>query len=281
MHYTNVDAAYEIISGKKLRFTSAKNTNDPSEFEFGATVVERALDICIGRLTGPDKQLVQAALNNFRYRQFTAFIFCACEADDDEWDVGELSQWRLYGADGHGVAFALDLTANGHLGIPRKVLYGESAGVEFACAEIDRFVAFLNSAPPRLLVGPDPRIPIPHNEYLLNMLFWVPAVIKHRAYRHEREVRLVRGDLHNQSAYEMKFVGKGIRKPVVDLPLYVWRGNEAHKYPVGPLRHLIAGPSADQRALEDSLAHFMTLHKAVYPVKRSDIPYRSVAPAAR
>jgi hypothetical protein len=148
LHYCSIEAFYSIMDTGRLRFTSAKSTNDPSEFFFGQEVVDSALKKEHPGLQAHEKEWVREAFKLKDSKDFRAFVFCMSEAMDDEAEVGELSQWRLYGSDGRGVALIFDTSASKKrellhslTSIPRKVVYGEADGMSLVERTIARFIA--------------------------------------------------------------------------------------------------------------------------------------------
>jgi hypothetical protein len=220
IHYTSLAGFYGITESARLRFTSARSTNDPSEFLYGESVVSRALDQLAADETGLNREIVENCVREFPSRGFQPFVFCMSEVSDDEEEaVGELSQWRLYGTDGRGVAIVFDASkADMLLGLrnfasyPRRVVYGDNDGVNLVKDEVRDFLVKLadsgqaKSLEVRELGG-----------YLGNKVFWLPSVIKHKAYRHEREVRLIRGDIGEHAGNPLVFFEKnGVQLPSIE-----------------------------------------------------------------
>lgn len=283
LHYCSLDAFYAIMDTGRLRFTSAKSTNDPSEFVFGREIVSRALtEIAAESAADTRRHLleVDAAL---AAQDFRAFVFCMSEAVEDEAHVGELSQWRLYGADGRGVALVIDVSSADKLdmltrlcSLPRRVVYGDADGLELVKSEIRTFFRGLPSLPKSTLDYLD-QSPMATQGYLLNSVFWLPSVIKHKAYRHEREVRLIRGDIGQHAGNPLVFYERGsIRRPAIELPVseLVERGHQ--QIHSSPISAVIIGPSGDQSAIHDSIRYFLEARNWNLTVHRSDIPYRAV-----
>ena len=283
LHYTSLDAFYSIMTHRKLRLTSVKSTNDPSEFLFGKMIIERALKETLEAAHKDHQKILELALNGLSIRDFRAFVFCMSEAVEDEADVGELSQWRLYGADGRGVALVFDISTPANkdklvnlVSIPRRVVYGEVDGLMLAKQEITAFLDGIATLPA------DTRDYLAKNAmgaagYLANCVFWLPSVIKHKAYRHEREVRLVRGDIGEHVGNPLIFYEKGsIRRPAIELPIAETIGVSPNFYQHSPISKIIIGPSGDQAAIEDSIRFFLDAKGWHTPVVRSDIPYRAV-----
>jgi Protein of unknown function (DUF2971) len=277
LHYSSLEAFYSIMDTGRIRFTSVKSTNDPSEFLFGRLIVDRALGE-VEDLLAHQRKVVSLCKERISERDFKAFVFCMSEAVDDEADVGELSQWRLYGSNGRGIALVIDVNSEIRrnqiikLGSrPRKVVYGQSDGLDLVRAEVlsffNRCEELSNEAKGFLTDNPELCA-----DYLASVLFWLPSVIKHKAYRHEREVRLVRGDIGEQSGNPLVFNERNfIRRPAIELPFSETLSTQHSS----PITRVIIGPSGDQSAIEDSIKFYLQARNWKLEVVRSDIPYRA------
>lgn len=279
LHYTSLEAFYSIIESGRLRFTSSRSTNDPSEWTFGSALIKRALKELPDELPDAQAQLIRSALSMASASHFQAFIFCMSEAIEDEAEVGELSQWRLYGRNGRGVALVID-PAPSQLGgygmIPRRVIYGEDGALALVKEQVRAFLDGLETLPPAAKEYAA-NSPMALHGYLSNVVFWLPSVMKHRAYRHEREVRFVRGDVGEWVGNPLHFYERSsIRRPGLELAFAARTGTYPNDYVVSPITRVIIGPSGDQAAIEDSLRYFLSAQKQSFDIRRSDIPYRAV-----
>ena len=201
-----------------------------------------------------ERDWIKSATASAAARDFRAFVFCMSEAAGDEAEVGDLSQWRLYGGDGRGVALLVDISDAEKerllrkLGsIPRKVIYGEDEGVALVRHTLAEFIRSTRdlAAPEReeLERNADLRV-----ECILNSVFWLPSVIKHKAYHHEREVRLIRGDVGAKAGNPLVFFEKGsIRRPSIELPISRLLGSAKDSHHESPLRAVIIGPSTAEQ----------------------------------
>jgi hypothetical protein len=280
IHYTSLAGFYGITESARLRFTSARSTNDPSEFLFGETVVSTALNQLVAEERGDDRSIVGECVSQFPGRDFQAFVFCMSEvSEEEEESVGELSQWRLYGSDGRGIAIVFDVERADMMtrlrdfaSYPRRVVYGLHDGVDLVKSEVRDFLikirdrGFLGSVSPQSL-----------GSFLGNKVFWLPSVIKHKAYRHEREVRLIRGDIGEHVGNPLVFFEKnGVQRPSIERSISEIVGDPPNSQHESPISRVIVGPSSDQAAIEDSIKYFLSARHWAVPVTRSDIPYRAV-----
>lgn len=282
LHYCSLDAFYKIFESGRLRYTSAMSTNDPSEFLFGQEVLQKALEPPHPGRDNQAQTIIRLCREQSASRNFRAFVFCMSEAVDDESEVGELSQWRLYGGDGRGVALVIDARAPSGMesltalsSIPRRVLYGADEGQAFVRELLQSFFSEAASseklstetrAGRKALAG-----------HLLNATYWLPSVIKHKAYRHEREVRLVRGDAGLDGGQPLVFFEKGgVQRPAIELQISAISEKNGRTLHKSPISGVIIGPSSNQATIYDSINYYLeALGWGVF-VKRSDIPYRAI-----
>jgi hypothetical protein len=279
IHYCSLGAFYAIVESGKIRFTSSRSTNDPSESIYGEQIVGAALKTFAKKLPEPE-QIYMADRGKYR-SDFNAFVFCMTEATEEEEQVGELSQWRLYGADGKGVALVFDVSwpeQNIEMlcslaGWPRKVVYGEATGTALVHAVLDRFFSGVRE------MSDEHRQCIKREfgafrSYVNNSIFWLPSVIKHPAYKHEREVRLICSGPNKDPV--TFFERGGIKRPAIDRPIAYLPTESPDQLHFTPIRRVIIGPSGDQPAIHDSVEHFLRVHRWLLDIRRSDIPYRAL-----
>ncbi len=282
LHYTSLTAFYAIMETATLRFTSAGNTNDPSEIIFGQDIVESALDQLVDEETGKRRAAVKSVMTFLNRDILNPFVFCTSQPPPHAYRDGELSQWRLYGANGRGVALVISAdhrvpfsTLQRFLGIPRKVIYGREAGIEVVKAELRHFLNQMTS------LGYD-QSPSDINmlgEFGGNRISWLPSIMKHESYMHEQEVRFVYRNsetVHQKVKQATKFIESGgILKPVVDLSFAAPHdpGSATTRYSF--ISDVIIGPSGDQSAISDSIQHYLAANGWSIRVKQSGLPYRS------
>jgi hypothetical protein len=280
IHYTSLVGFYGITESARLRFTSARSTNDPSEFLFGENVVGTALQELIPLEQGHNREVIESCAREFPTRAFQPFVFCMSEVSDEEEEtVGELSQWRLYGSDGRGVAIVFDvsqaemmLRLRNFASYPRRVVYGETDGSDLIQTEVRDFLMKYADC------GLGDSFSVSElGSYLGNKVFWLPSVIKHKAYRHEREVRLIRGDIGEHVGNPLVFFDKnGVQRPSIERSISEIVGEPPNDRHRSPICRVIVGPSSDQSAIEDSIKYFLAARRWDVPITRSDIPYRAI-----
>jgi hypothetical protein len=287
-HYTDARGLEGIISAQQVWFTHYQHLNDPSEMEFGMSIAKKVLAEVGGRTGGLTGGLVKIFCEMvddlFSTDQlsatFEAYIASFTRESDD------LRQWQVYAANGRGFAlgFAPRLFA-----IEEKpdrkphenecvapVCYGDAAGrlhhlpaIECAARivanivdrkakelrDINRGMPFFDEMGKALIAA----------ELLLSSLS-----VKHGAYEHEREVRLlVIGDAANLAPY-VSTRGRGTQTvPFIkrDMP----------PQQPGSITEIVIGPAAPPDAEDFAcslLAPFHSDPRSI--VRRSTIPYRAL-----
>lgn len=282
IHYTSLTAFYSIMRTGTLRFTSAGNTNDPTEIAFGKQVVAEALAELIREETGVRREAVESSIYRFEGEALNPFVFCTSQPLLGQEDHGELSQWRLYGANGRGVALVINAehrnrlwTLKNYLQTPRKMIYGREKGIQIVKEEVRSFLdeisehGFDQKQSDRGMLG----------EFAANRFLWLPSIMKHEAYSHEREVRFVYsnsldGQAEPKQPADFAESG-GILKPIIDRPFASPHDAGAKNRGASLLSKIIVGPSGDQAAIEDSIQHYLAAHGWSVPISRSNLPYRA------
>ncbi|WP_026960403.1 DUF2971 domain-containing protein [Aliagarivorans taiwanensis] len=96
-HYCSTEIFRAIVAHKKIRLSSLRQSNDSAEGRVAETALRSAVK---ERAINPDaNQVLKDALRRSRYDNTTFTLgFCLSENGD------QLSQWRGYADDGHGVS---------------------------------------------------------------------------------------------------------------------------------------------------------------------------------
>ena len=286
IHYTSLDAFYSIFDTGKVRFTSIRSTNDPSEFINGRRLLENTLIEIRKNYKTYEKAFDNWSLNN-SLDNYQGFIFCTSMATDDDEDVGDLNQWRLYGSNGLGIAFVINSeiitplgNLNSYMAVPRKVIYDKEEAMALITSQVSDFFEDFESLPLETIdwLREDD---LNFQAYLSNRLYWLPAVFKHKAYKNEKEVRFIRHDIGESAGNKVFFPENNtIRKPTIEISIAERRGEIPNERMYCPIESIIIGPSADQDAVEDSIRQFLKMKNYILEtqikIKRSDIPYRAI-----
>jgi hypothetical protein len=172
-HYTSLETAIKILNSFEIWCTNVSFSNDPSEGVYGESLID---NVCVR-----DPELLLAGARKLVAEEIEGYA-TSFSADPDE-----LTQWRAYCTNGHGVSIGVDtevLLLRTHL-VFSHVQYDQSRQVGLAKAILNVFRARMlaaKSRPPRLR----------HLAYVLTVSFVIlRAMLKDPSYHSEREYRLV------------------------------------------------------------------------------------------
>lgn len=190
-HFTDARGLEGIIGGGCLRLNDVSKMNDPTDIIFGLDRVIHCLRSCDtsgDRATDLREFLIQSILSGMEEARDApeSIFFCSFAEEADT-----LELWREYGKSGKGFALTFDRSALA-LGAPAqtllaKVLYNPRRADEI----LQSYVRTIESiAASRLPATSDAEI---HHvtRVLLESGLAISTIIKHNAYRNEKEWRLV------------------------------------------------------------------------------------------
>jgi hypothetical protein len=279
-HYTDAAGLKGIIENEEIWFTSYTHLNDPSEVSFGIAVAIELLNE-IGQGSDPRiKMFCDMVIDLFTHENmkstFGIFIASLSRNGDD------LGQWRGYGDNGRGFSlgiaphlFHVVRDASVHPTsnfVVLPIAYGRAKGRALHMPAIEKAIRIAESIIVREAVAmQDSNVGIPFfdalakaliaSELLLNCM-----MIKHEAYEHEDEVRLVMiGEHRNLHPHTETRARRGELIPFI-----------RSKFPFkakSSVTEVVVGPSTLPGA-EDG-ARSLLLPSVDVPVRRSLIPYRS------
>jgi hypothetical protein len=281
-HYTDAASLEGIIKNQEVWFTSHTHLNDPSEIGYGMTVASDLLSE-IGKRNEGLVNIFCAMVNDL----FTldnmkkAFGFFIASFSREPNDLG---QWRAYGDNGEGFSLGLSPDLFQATEKIRKrakenvvvipVVYGANDGRTHHMPPIQKAIEIVEkTALDNYEMFREPSQGMPFFDKLAKSLISSHLIlnsltIKHPAYRHEREVRLVIVGQH-----------KGLRR---DLATRTRRGeivpfikSKMRVQDKGSIVGILIGPSATDNAeigLRSLLRSFHDNPDSI--IGRSDIPYR-------
>lgn len=204
-HYTDAAGLEGIIKNQQIWFTAYAHLNDPSELTYGISAALRLLKE-IGERADPRIRLFcEMIADLFTHENlqssFGFYIASFSRARDD------LGQWRAYADNGRGFALGLDHKLFQVEDKPHRkphenvfvapVVYGDSAARERHLPAIEKALevvaAAIDSGSEAMR---DKTIGIPFLDQMAKALIASQLIvncltIKHAAYEHEREVRLI------------------------------------------------------------------------------------------
>ena len=276
-HYTDAAGLCGIVKSQRIWFTSYLHLNDPSELIYGLDIVHRLLK-AIGEAAndGLVKQfcdIVDDVCQHRKFKEIFGFYIASFSRDRNE-----LGQWRAYADNGRGFVLGLaphlfeavemdNPEPTEYVVVP--VEYDEEAAEQRYRLAIEAAAGIVANNRPQENV----RIPFLRrmaDELIAGQLIGTSLTVKHKAYRHEKEVRLV-------------MLGRR-EKQKADFRTRI-RGSEIVPYLEGkmPLRdregitEIRIGPAAVSSAEDAVYSLLQSLD--VEPsgrIKRSRIPYRAL-----
>jgi hypothetical protein len=271
-HYTNEAGLRGILESGTLWLSSIRAMNDPSEHLHGMGIASKAIAAAAVHPWVDGKfKLVAEILSDYRWFAEIGDYFTVSFSREED----DLSQWRAYGADGHG--FTLGFSSNelnkafnqidifGTPGIPAfPVLYDDDLLVRVVNEIISIAIRAIASMP-----RDEPEEPVVKFMYqrLASSLAWLTLFFKHPHYRSECEVRYTKPQLIAQQPGLKTRTGKTGKVAYIELP---WR-----KYSPAALVSIGVGPSADFEAASNLVSHTLRNTASTPKIRRSSIPYRS------
>jgi hypothetical protein len=287
VHYSSAEALIGILRSQQMWMRNASLMNDFLEIEYGAGLLDRALDSPAGeRLMQACSEVDSSMPDRLRrqhnawlesYREST-YIISLSEHLPNKDEFGRLSMWRAY-APKDGIALVLkkypffapttEVSAYTH-----PVLYADEAG--FYC-QFEGMVEALAASKEYLAeLG---------SGAVFNSLFhaFQGAVLatKHQGFSEEREWRVVYSPGHERSKHIDTGVEivRGLPQLVCKLPLKRYGGAVPLDVSLGSiLDRIIVGPSAHSKAIREAVAYEMGLLGIPDPESKvfvSKIPLRT------
>lgn len=262
-HYTTAEALLSILKSKTVRATALGWVNDTSELALAAETLQALLRERAKRVAPPIAKVLLGLADNFHLETrldrdpdaeepVTACAFSLSTEEND------LNQWRAYCPQGgYALGFTTErLQAASAVGLTRaqfrllRCRYTEVEQRELLGSLVDDIVA------------DEPTASVNLAQALWNAFLRVAPLIKHPAFRHENEWRLVCDkvrikelSLRATKSYIMPFVPLTLEGLFID--------------------KIIVGPQLDQRmGVQGAAAAFRQTFNISTKVIRSEIPYR-------
>ena len=274
-HYTDMGGLLGIVNTQDIWLTSIFHLNDPSELGYG---VEMALDIMKTEAErGPD--VVKAFCDWMEHllvksggEMFGFFVGSFSRESDD------LGQWRAYADNGRGVAIGLAPRLFQVHADQTNVTLAEKVLVAQVIYDRDQCLRNVGEAIRRavdiiVLAEAEVTSQAQGREFLRELatqlavaIFTYAVTCKHRAYKHERETRML---LVNQLDILAPIIETRTRGstlvPFIRSPLPVRSA--------GAITQIMIGPAADNLS-DDAVRALLRRHGLpLDTVQQSDIPY--------
>lgn len=278
-HYTTAEAAYNIISSKKIYMRDARFTNDRSEIKYGFDLINKAFsekyqDLYRDLFSIIDKNIIDdfneviiGDINNVLHNNFIFCLFGQRACKKEELHNGILSMWRTYGGK-NGVCFQFNGSlVNTDLVNPvlSKVNYWNYNDLD---AEMERFYKILIDNID--IISQNKSILL---SKIVNKIKYDLAFIKNPCFSEENEWRLVCfPDFGSDREYIIEnVIIRGIPQVVVSLPFspdYKTSFDEI-------ISNVVIGPSNYAELVQRSIAELLRvegLKNAYDRVTISDTP---------
>jgi hypothetical protein len=271
-HYTNQSGLLGIVRNGELWATHNQYLNDRKEFlhalEFARSAVDDLLagPFEVGSTGETRRNLLYKMRQNLRWSLESVNICVASFSEDGD----SLSQWRAYG--GHS-GFALGFQGE------RVRASADAEGWYLAPCIYDWeqqkaiVVALIHEVIRQVLTGE----PIEEDEKgsevgnLFAYLYRYAPILKDRAFREEKEWRIISRPLHCTTKGFDYREGRSALVPYFRFP--VCKAGESF-----PLREVVVGPTQDQERSQYSLESFLAskniINRINCAIRGSSVPYR-------
>lgn len=218
-HYTDLAGLRGILASRSLWFSHASSLNDPLEIQYGQDLIADELNKAMADESDDDARTflrqITVQVQAFGKAMFHSFVTCFCEADD------LLSQWRGYADRGGGYCLGFEFSETTRTssnlnsldaGRPlflRKVIYEQTDQRELASDYIRRVTDAAKEALATGIADAYDDIPgyVPSVMAMqaANVLLDMMLTFKHRAFREEREWRLIQVTMDNHEPEGIQF----------------------------------------------------------------------------
>jgi len=229
VHYTNADAAIQIIETKRLWMRNTTSMSDYREVEHGFEMLVRFFsqesnfkqfcDVCDTCAPGKAKEAIDLFNGWWNHIRFDIYVTSVSEHDKSEDEYGRLSMWRAFGGGQPRVAMVFSVPwfsgAAAAMGMSfNPVLYIErdrsDAPIREMMDNISRERDFLREQGPEEV-----------KNWIFSTLLSSVACVKHAGFAEEREWRgVIAPKLHPPSFLESAIESiRGVPQLVYKIPL--------------------------------------------------------------
>lgn len=271
-HYTGIGSLMGIDKSNSLWASNIYYLNDSKEIVHACEVLGNVLKprFVFGDKQNPENIFLkqfQAWVNDCKNTNFNIFIFSLSE------EPSLLSQWRSYTPHGKGVSIGVSsetLTSiknNSNLRFA-KCLYENHEQEEALGSLIEKMLITFRKELPNIDVSKahPSQCYHPFLEGFRGDVLQVLSIIKHRAFKEEKEWRLISQYYPKYTVREIKFrEGASMIVPYIELPL----GESNPKF-----ERIILGPSPHQNLSMQALSMYLSNRGVCNNTENCSIPYR-------
>lgn len=294
VHYTNANAAYNIINKEEMWLRNVQGMNDYREIDYGRTQLINTFENQLYR----DKleALIKAIDSSKTYVDFCrvcnayiqdietrTYISCLSEHPSSENNYGRLSMWRAY-TKSTGIALVIspkfldaETVFQNNIFLTTPVVYSDEAFIKIIPSILKKldsedFISYFKYRG------------INYFFHILSRYIYVCIIsIKHPGFKEEREWRII---LSSYSKGDEQYINNKIIKSEVEtqfghpekiykinLKAFDFMSNNSSRL----LEKIIIGPSENANMVKEAFIHLLTNKKINNPeslIQISDIPLR-------
>jgi hypothetical protein len=272
-HYTGIGGLLGIVRSRTIWASHIYYLNDSKEILHACEVLDSVLSRKADVVDAKEQEFVKQFrewLETFRRDAFHIFIFSFSE------ERSMLSQWRSYTPHGKGVSLGFPTPVLNHiLKTPgfriAKCLYENHEHEELMTALLDKMLVTFRQQLPDV----DTSKAHPSQKYhdflekFRNDLLQVLAIVKHSAFREEREWRIVSPYFPKYTVAEVKFrEGASMLLPYIELELPAPNKTQLL------FEEVVLGPSQDVHLSFSALSAYLSNRGVCNKTVNSQIPLR-------
>ena len=269
-HYTGIRGLLGIVDSRAVWASHIYYLNDSKEILHACEVLSHLLSYNDTAVDAAEREFIdqfQNWLATFRRDAFHIFVFSLSE------ERSLLSQWRSYTPHGKGVSLGFPPTVLDHvLSQPgfriARCLYTDDEHRELMGSLVEKMlVTFRQRFPTMDTTRAHPSQKFhPFLEEFRNDLLQVLAIVKHSAFREEREWRIVSPYFPKYTVADVKFrEGASMLLPYTELKL----PDEGNLF-----EEVILGPSQDTNLSFAALSAYLSNRRVCKRTVNSEIPLR-------
>lgn len=269
-HYTGIRGLLGIVDSRAVWASHIYYLNDSKEILHACEVLDRLLSKNESAAEAAEREFTKQFrdwLESFRRDAFHIFVFSLSE------EASLLSQWRSYTPHGKGVSLGFSPAVLNHiLSKPgfriARCLYTDTEHEELMRSLLEKMLITFRQRQPTL----DTTNAYPSQKYhpfleeFRNDLLQILAIVKHSAFREEKEWRIVSPYFPKYTVTDVKFrEGASMLLPYTELQLP----------PAGNLfEEVILGPSQDTNLSHSALSAYLSNRRVCNRTVSSHIPLR-------
>ena len=269
-HYTGIRGLLGIVDSRSVWASHIYYLNDSKEILHACEVLGRLLSANESVVDATEREFIEQFrdwLATFRRDPFHIFVFSLSE------EPSLLSQWRSYTPHGKGVSLGFSTMVLNHvLRTPgfriAKCLYTDHEHEELMGSLVEKMLITFRQRLPTLdttKAHPSQKYH-PFLEEFRKDLLQILAIVKHSAFREEREWRIVSPYFPNYTVADVKFrEGASMLLPYTELKL----PDDGNLF-----EEVILGPSQDLNLSFSALSAYLSNRRVCNRTVNSQIPLR-------